>query len=127
MATVFAFGVENAKDQHPFVIQEIKDFVGKARKQNPPKAAIIKGEAIRIIFQGKHGLADLLEKTISQADLLRFIPLPCFLDILFGTRTDDDNPFHAPRRRRASTSSQGAPTQGFFSKSSISRSSTAFS
>ena len=32
MATVFAFGVENAKDQHPFVIQEIKDFVGKARK-----------------------------------------------------------------------------------------------
>jgi hypothetical protein len=47
--------------------------------------------------------------------LLLLIPTASFCHIPFGAGTDDDTPFHASRRRRASTSSQVAPTQGFLS------------
>ena len=127
LAGVVLFSVKHAKDERPLTFEDEEYLVRKARQQNAPKTAMVKRKAIRVVLQGKHGLADLLEKTISQANLLFLIPLTRFLDIPFSARTDDDAPFHAPRRRRASTSSQDAPTQGFFSKSSISRSSTAFS
>jgi len=124
---MFAFGVENAKDKCPLVFEDEENLIGKSLQQNTPEAEMIKRKTIRVVFQEDHGLTDFLQKAISQANLLFLIPLPRFLDILFGARTDNDGPIHVRRRRRASTSSQGAPVQGFFSKSSISRSSTAFS
>lgn len=105
----------NAEDEHSVSVQDEKNLVGKAWQQNAPKAAMIEREAIRIVLQGEYDLADLLEKTISDSNLLLLIPLTRFFNIPFSARTDDDAPFHTPRRRRASTSSQGAPPQGFFS------------
>jgi len=109
------FGVKDAKNKRPIAFDDKENLVRKTRKQNAPKTAIIKREAIRVLLQGEHGTTDLIEKTISQADLLLLVPLSRVLDIPFRARTDDDGPFHALRRRRASTSSQDAPTQGFFS------------
>ncbi len=112
---VFAFGVKDAEDECPISVEDEKYLVGKARQQNTPKAAIIKWETICIVLQREHSLTNLLDKTISQTDLLLLIPTASFCHIPFGAGTDDDTPFHASRRRRASTSSQVAPTQGFLS------------
>jgi len=114
MATVFAFGVENAEDEHPLAVQEVKKLVRKSWEENSPKASIIKREAIRIYLQGSNGTTYLIQKVATETRLPLVIPIPCFLNILFRARPDNNRPFHGRFRNRASTSGQGVPAWGSF-------------
>ncbi len=106
---MLAFGVKDSKNDGPFSVEQVKNFVGKSGQKNSPKVPIIDGEPIGIGFQSLDCPAYFLNQPIAKASLSFLIPQAGLIDVFLGAWPDNDRPFHDLLRNLASTSAHVEP------------------
>lgn len=126
---MFSARVQYTENNHATTGKAIEDFVREWQQQNSTKAAIVFRPDFRVGLQPLNRIPRNVDKFVSQAGALFFIPGTPLAQIPFRARTDRDlsRHFFSCARSLASTSSQELPVSGFLSYSASSPSKIVFS
>ena len=109
-----ALCMQNSKNDNSVDLDTIEELVGETSCDQSAEFSIVNRTPIRLRFEKDDGSSYLIQKLIAQARTLRLVPLVGLMQVRFGARADDDNPFHADGclRMRASTSGHRDPAVG---------------
>ena len=104
--------VEHAEDDDSLVDHLVEHFTGEAPEQDAPEIPMIEPRSFRVGGQRIQCGGYFIEEVVAEFPVDGIIPIAGGGDVVFGFRSDKEQPLHVRRRRRASTSGQGEPALG---------------
>jgi hypothetical protein len=93
---VIAARMEDAKNNDPVALKSVENLIGKTRRQDSAKSAIIIRMPLRVPAQGLDRDSNVCQEFVPKTWSLILIPIPGLSQISLRPGADEDAPFHAP-------------------------------